>query len=82
MSEARQAVALAYAPGGTPRVVAKGEGAVGDRILDLAAEAGVPIERNPELAAALSAVELDAEIPIELFRAVAIVIGQVLRARP
>jgi flagellar biosynthesis protein len=79
---ARQAVALAYEPGGAPRVVAKGDGALGDRILEAAEQAGVPIERNAELAAALAAVELDAEIPVELFKAVAIVIGQVLRPRP
>lgn len=77
----RQAVALAYEAGGTPRVVAKGGGEVAERILALAEEAGIPVERNPELAAALAGVELDAEIPVELFRAVAIVIGQVLRAR-
>lgn len=74
------AVALRYETGGVPRVVAKGEGALAERIVETAAEADVPIEENPALAAALATVELDQEIPVELYRAVAIVIGTVLRA--
>jgi len=75
------AVALQYEKGtrDAPRVVAKGSGLVADRIVELARENGVIIETNPVLAQALSGVELDDTIPLELYEAVAIVIGYVLR---
>jgi flagellar biosynthesis protein len=62
-----------------PRVVAKGRGLLADRIVALANENGVVIEANPALAEALSGVELDDSIPLELYEAVAIVIGYVLQ---
>ncbi|MGZ6007167.1 MAG: EscU/YscU/HrcU family type III secretion system export apparatus switch protein [Rhizomicrobium sp.] len=74
-------MALAYEAPGAPRVVAKGDGELGRRIIETARAHGVPIEENAGLAAALSGVELDDEIPIELYRAVAEVIGYVLRLR-
>jgi flagellar biosynthesis protein len=75
------AVALQYEKGSrdAPRVVAKGRGLVADRIVELAKEQGIVIETNPVLAEALSGVELDDTIPLELYEAVAIVIGYVLR---
>lgn len=73
------AVALAYEKPGTPRVVAKGSGEIGRQIIETAQAHGVPIEQNAGLAAALSGVELDREIPVELYRAVAEVLGFVLR---
>ena len=74
------AVALAYKPGSAaPRVVAKGRGTVGDKIVEMAREHGVPIEENEVLAGALSQVELDNEIPVELYKAVAEVLTFVLR---
>lgn len=75
------AVALQYEKGSrdAPRVVAKGRGLVADRIVELAQENGVIIEANPVLAEALGGVEIDDTIPIELYEAVAIVIGFVLR---
>lgn len=75
------AVALQYEKGSreAPRVVAKGRGIVAERIVALAKENGVVIEANPVLAEALSGVELDDTIPIELYDAIAVVIGFVLR---
>lgn len=73
------AVALHYDKKGTPRVVAKGRGELGERIVELAREHGVPIEENEVLAGALSQVELDDEIPVELYKAVAEVLVFVLK---
>jgi flagellar biosynthesis protein len=73
------AVALHYDRTGAPRVVAKGKGAIGAKIIEVAKEHGVPIEENEVLAGALSNVELGDEIPAELYKAVAEVLVFVLR---
>ena len=73
------AVALHYEKGGAPRVVAKGKGEIGAKIIEVAKEHGVPIEENEVLAGALSNVELGDEIPAELYKAVAEVLVFVLR---
>lgn len=77
------AVALAYERGSAtaPRVVAKGTDEVAARIRDLARASGVPLVANPPLARALHAVELEAEIPHELYQAVAELIAYVWRLR-
>lgn len=74
------AVALEYEARvrGAPRVVASGRGAIAERIVAVARENGVVIESDPVLAEALARVELDDEIPIELYEAVAIIIGFIL----
>jgi flagellar biosynthesis protein len=76
------AVALEYERGtrDAPRVVAKGRGELARRIVELATEADVHIDANGPLAEALAGVELDEPIPIELYEAVAEIIGFVLRA--
>ncbi len=76
------AVALEYdkASREAPRVIAKGRGEVARRIVEIAAESGVTIDANGPLAEALAGVELDEQIPLELYQAVAEVIGFVLRA--
>ena len=75
------AVALQYEKGSreAPKVIAKGRGLIAERIVELAQESGVVIEANPVLAEALSGVDLDETIPLELYEAVAVVIGYVLR---
>jgi flagellar biosynthesis protein len=74
------AIALHYDKDkGAPRVVAKGRGEVGQRIIEVARANGVPIEENAALAEALSQVELEHEIPEELYRAVAQVLIFILR---
>jgi flagellar biosynthesis protein len=76
------AVALEYEMGkdAAPRVTASGRGLVAEKIIATAREHGVAIEGNPLLAEALSGVAVDDHIPEELYRAVAEVIGFVLRA--
>ena len=75
----RIAVALHYEEPNAPRVIATGRGWVGDKIIETAREHGVPIEENPALAQALSSIELDEEIPEALYRAVAEILGFILR---
>ena len=77
------AVALRYEAGmAAPVCVAKGVDSLALRIRAVAAEHDVPVMENPPLARALHAtVEVDAEIPAEHYRAVAEVIGFVLRLR-
>jgi flagellar biosynthesis protein len=73
------AVALHYDRTGAPRVVAKGKGSLGDKIIEVAKANNIPIEENEVLAGALSNVELGEEIPAELYKAVAEVLIFVLR---
>jgi flagellar biosynthesis protein len=73
------AVALVYEKPRAPRVVAMGRGWLGEKIIETAQAHGVPLQQNPALAEALATIELETEIPEELYRAVAIVIGYVLR---
>ena len=79
-SKKRQlAVALHYDRTGAPRVVAKGKGSLGEKIIEVAKANNIPIEENEVLAGALSNVELGDEIPAELYKAVAEVLVFVLR---
>jgi flagellar biosynthesis protein len=73
------AVALHYDKSGAPRVVAKGRGSIGEKIIELAKAHDIPIEENEVLAGALANVELGDEIPVELYKAVAEVLVFVLR---
>jgi flagellar biosynthetic protein FlhB len=70
-----------------PRVVAKGEGYIAQRIREAAMENGVAVVERPELARGLyGAVEIGQEIPQEFYKAVAELLAYVYRlaggARP
>ena len=69
------AVALRYDGRTVPRVTAKGEGLTAERILELAAEQGIPLREDPELARVLAQIPLGEEIPEALYIAVAEVIA-------
>jgi flagellar biosynthetic protein FlhB len=78
------AVALSYENErmAAPRVVAKGTDEVALRIRRVAREHGVPVVENPPLARVLhAAVDLDGEVPPAHYRAVAEIIGRVMRVR-
>jgi flagellar biosynthetic protein FlhB len=70
------AVALRYERGetGAPVVVAKGTEEIAARIRELAAEADVPVMRDVPLARALYELDVDDEVPEEMYEAVAIVL--------
>lgn len=76
-----KAVALRYKPDtdAAPRVVAKGRGQVADRIQAIAREHHVPLREDPNLVEVLEALDVDLEIPPELYRAVAEVLVFVYR---
>jgi flagellar biosynthetic protein FlhB len=77
------AVALQYDRGmGAPLCVAKGLDNIALKIREVAAEHNIPIVENPPLARALHAtVEIDEEVPPEHYKAVAEVIGYVMRLK-
>jgi flagellar biosynthesis protein len=68
-----RAVALRYdrATGAAPTVAARGTGELARRILELAREHDVPVREDPDLLELLGACDLGAEIPVELYQAVA-----------
>ena len=73
MPAPKRAAALRYdaESGGAPRVVAAGSGEIAERIIALAQEHGVPIRDDAALAEALARLQLEAEVPEELWAAVA-----------
>jgi flagellar biosynthetic protein FlhB len=82
MNPTHFAVALKYESGkmAAPVCVAKGVDALALRIRAVAEENDVPVVENPPLARALhAAVEIDDPVPPEHFKAVAQVIGYVMR---
>ena len=77
----KNAVALQYRHqvDRAPKVVAKGQGIIAERIIEIAAEHHIPLKRDPALIEVLSKMDLDQEIPPELYRAVAEVLAYVYK---
>jgi len=75
----KQAIALSYAQQGdtAPKVVAKGSGYMAEKILTSAKQNAVPVYQNKALAGMLMAIELDSQIPPELYQAVAEVLAYI-----
>jgi flagellar biosynthesis protein len=69
------AVALHYDGEKAPRVTAKGQGELAERILALAEQHGIPLHDDPELAAILTQIPLGDEIPETLYLVIAEVIA-------
>ena len=69
----KRVAAIRYERGvdAAPRVVAAGSGHVADRILELAQANGVSVREDPALAEALAKLQLEADVPPELYAAVA-----------
>lgn len=68
----KEAIALAYQTGDTaPRVVAKGRGLIAQAIIERAKEHGVYVHESEDLVGILMQVELDKNIPPQLYQAVA-----------
>jgi flagellar biosynthesis protein len=69
----KKAVALQYEPdkASAPRVTAKGKGSIAEQIIRAAEAHGLPIRKDEDLVELLAQVELDREIPENLYKAVA-----------
>lgn len=85
MTKRPSAVALRYHPeapflDAAPRLVAKGQGLLAERILSIARENNIPVESDPDLLAALEPLDIDKMIPPALFQAVAVMLAALYRA--
>ena len=70
-TRAKKAVALQYGPGDTaPVIVASGMGYMAEKIVEVAADSGVPIYEDNSLATILTQLQLGQEIPEELYKAI------------
>ena len=78
LHEPRKAAALRYGPSDSaPRVVARGEDWLAEKIIDEAVRSGVPVANAPGLVNALVRCEVDDLIAPELYRAVAEILAWV-----
>ena len=68
----KQAIALEYNPSeDAPKVIASGQGALAERIIEKAKEANVPLHLGDKLSDTLSRLEIGEMIPPELYEVVA-----------
>ena len=69
----KKAVALGYnrSQDNAPKVLASGAGEIANKIISLAKEHDIPIKEDNDLIEILSKVEVDQEIPPNLYKAVA-----------
>jgi flagellar biosynthesis protein len=81
-SQREKAVALKYRAqeDRAPKVVAKGQGLVAQAIKEIARKHGIPLHRDDDLIELLAQVDVDKEIPAELYAAVAEVLSWIYRA--
>lgn len=77
----RKAAALSYEShiDDAPKVVAKGKGLLAEKIVALAAAHDIPLYQDRDLVEILEALDLNAEIPPNLYRAVAEVLVFIYR---
>jgi flagellar biosynthesis protein len=77
----KKAVALTYKPGDdhAPRVTAKGTGRLAERIIEMARKHGIPVKDDPDLVEVLSRLDLDDQIPPELYVVVAELLAFIYR---
>lgn len=80
--EKEKAVALRYDEHkeNAPRVIAKGDGCVAQKIKQIAKENNIPVHQDDTLIELLAQVDIDYEIPSELYSAVAEILCWIYRA--
>ena len=69
----KKAVAIQYdrSKDSAPKITAKGKGKVAHKIIELAKKYDIPIKDDPDLIEVLSSLEINEEIPSEIYVAVA-----------
>ncbi|MEW5976848.1 MAG: EscU/YscU/HrcU family type III secretion system export apparatus switch protein [Acidobacteriota bacterium] len=78
-----KAAALRYEPGkeSAPKLLAKGQGHVADRILEIARNNQIPVHEDPALIEILSTMDLHDQIPPECYRVVAEILAFIYRTQ-
>ena len=81
MKKKSKAVALKYnkEKDAAPKISAKGRGVIAEKIIETARAHNVPLHEDKNLVQVLEALELETEIPPELYRAVAEVLAFIYR---
>jgi flagellar biosynthesis protein len=81
MDKSPKAVALTYdrEKDRAPRVIAKGRGEIAAKIIEIARSNNIPLYEDKNLIPILEALDLETEIPSELYRAVAEVLAFIYR---
>ena len=69
----KKAVALRYdvKKENAPKIMAKGKGLIAERIIKIAEENELPIKKDEDLVELLTKIDIDKEIPNNLYKAVA-----------
>ncbi|AHF06796.1 EscU/YscU/HrcU family type III secretion system export apparatus switch protein [Desulfitobacterium metallireducens] len=75
----KKAVALSYEGSGAPKVIARGTGELAKKIIEVAQTEGIPIQKNEALVEALVHIDLNREIPPQLYVAVAEILALVYK---
>jgi len=78
----RRAAALGYEAtrDRAPRLLARGDGVIAERIIEVARREEIPIHENAAVVDVLARLDLEREIPSELYRVVAEILAVVFRA--
>ena len=81
MDKSPKAIALKYdvKMDSAPRITAKGRGDIAEKIIEIAEENNVPLYQDKNLVQVLEALDLETEIPPDLYRAVAEVLAFIYR---
>lgn len=75
----KKAVVLSYEGSGAPKVIARGTGELAKKIIKVAQAEGIPIQKNEALVEALVQIDLNREIPPQLYVAVAEILALVYK---
>jgi len=77
----RQAAALRYEPkqDRAPKLIAKGQGALAETLIELARQHDIPIRQDKNLLQILSRLDLSEEIPPEVYQVVAEILAFIYR---
>jgi len=78
----KKAVALKYDSNKdvAPKVVASGKGLLAEKIMEIACQENIPIYKDPKLVEALLQIDINVEIPPELYKAVAEILAFIYAA--